>query len=385
MPIIDLDAISTEDLRRRLSSKYQVFDADVIPAWVAEMDFPLAPPVAAALHAAIDRSDTGYRSGIGMADALVDFAMRRWSWEIAPDHVVVVPDVLSGLTQALALLTEPGSAVVLNTPIYPPFFPTISKAAAREVVDVPLIAGADGRYDWDLERMAEAFARPEVGAFLLCSPHNPTGSVPSRETLAVIGDLAAAHDVLVIADEIHAPLALPGAAHIPYLSVAGPDARAVSLISASKAWNLPGLKCAQMVGTDRVASRLSRGVPLDVIYGTGHLGIIAGVAAFRDGEPWLDEVIGILDGNRRLLVDLLREAAPEARYVPPEASYLAWIDFRRYPLGDDPAAIFVKEARVALSPGPTYGPSGRGFARLNFATSPTILREIVSRLGTVFQ
>jgi cystathionine beta-lyase len=385
VPSFDVDAISLTDLRQRQSAKYQAYDPDVIPAWVAEMDFPLAPPIARALHDAIDRSDTGYRSGKGMAEALIDFAARRWNWTIESDQIVVVPDVLAGLVQTLEWLTEPGSSVVLNTPIYPPFFSAVKHVAHRGIVDVPLNRSSEGAYSWDLVAMEEAFARPEVSAFLLCSPHNPTGSVPSRDVLETIQALAVEHDVLVISDEIHGPLTLPGATHVPYLSVAAGDAQAVTLTAASKAWNLPGLKCAQIVGSGRTGPVLQRRVPLEVIYGTGHLGIIAGVAAYRDGGPWLDEVVGILDGNRRLVAKLLTEFLPLAGYVPPDASYLAWIDFREYDAGDDPSARFLEEARVALSPGPTFGAQGVGFARLNFATSPAILREIVGRLGGVFQ
>jgi cystathionine beta-lyase len=384
MPIIDVDAIDLTALRERLSAKYQVYPADVIPAWVAEMDFPLAPPVAEALHAAIDRSDTGYRSGQGLADALVDFAERTWRWRLDTGRVTLVPDVLTGLAQALALLTRPGDGVIINPPVYPPFFSTVRDVSGRMLVEVPMAVDERGRYDWDLDALAEAFSRPEVTAYVLCNPHNPTGSVASPSTLGVIADLARTHGVVVIADEIHAPLVLPGAQHTPYLAVAGDQADAVALVSASKAWNLPGLKCAQLVATSATADRMAR-MPLEVTYGTGHLGVIAAVAAYRHGEPWLAEVVGIIDGNRRLLADLLAEHLPAARYVPPDASYLAWIDFRPYGLGDDPAAVILERGRVALSPGPTYGTGGAGFARLNLATSPAILREMVGRIATVVQ
>jgi cystathionine beta-lyase len=384
MPIIDVDAIDLTALRERLSAKYQVYPADVIPAWVAEMDFPLAPPVAEALHAAIDRSDTGYRSGQGLADALVDFAERTWRWRLDTGRVTLVPDVLTGLAQALALLTRPGDGVVVNPPVYPPFFSTVRDVSGRMLVEVPMAVDERDYYDWDLDGLAQAFARPDVTAYVLCNPHNPTGSVASPQTLGAIADLARAHGVVVIADEIHAPLVLPGAQHTPYLAVAGDQADAVALVSASKAWNLPGLKCAQLVATSATADRVAR-MPLEVTYGTGHLGVIAAVAAYRHGEPWLAEVVGIIDGNRRLLADLLAEHLPAARYVPPDASYLAWIDFRPYGLGDDPAAVILERGRVALSPGPTYGTGGAGFARLNLATSPAILREMVGRIATVVQ
>jgi cystathionine beta-lyase len=209
-------------------------------------------------------------------------------------------------------------------------------------------------------------------------------AIRRRSTLSAIAGLAAQHGVLVVSDEIHGPLVLPGSAHVPLMSVAGDDAHAVVLVSASKAWNLPGLKCAQMVGTASTARAIA-GLPLEVTYGTGHLGAIAAVAAYRDGGAWLGDVVSVLDGNRHLLADLLTEHLPLARYVPPQASYLAWLDMRAYDLGPDPAAVILERGRVALSSGRTFGTGGEGFARLNFATSPTILAEIVRRMGVVVQ
>lgn len=385
MPAFDVDSIDLAALRGRLSAKYQYYEADVIPAWVAEMDFPLAAPVAQALHAAIDRSDTGYRSAIGLADALVHFASERWDWYISPERVTAIPDVLTGVAQSLVLLTEPGDGVVVNTPVYPPFFSTVRDVSRRRLVDVPMLRHDDGTYDWDLAGLDAAFARPDVTAFVMSNPHNPTGSVPSRETLAAIVERAAAHDVLIVSDEIHGPLALPHRPHVPLLTVAPDDVNAVVLVSASKAWNLPGLKCAQLVATARTAPVLAARLPLEVTYGTGHLGAIAATVAYREGGDWLDHVIAILDRNRLLVGDLLVEHLPRARYAAPDASYLAWIDFGGYDLGDDPSAAFRDRGRVALSPGPTYGPGGAGYARLNFATSPAILHEIVRRLASVVQ
>ena len=385
MPIIDLDAISLDALRERQSAKYQVFPADVIPAWVAEMDFPMAPPIAAALHAAIDRSDTGYRSATGLAESLVSYAERTWGWTIPAARVIAVPDVLTGVAQSLVHLTAPGDGVVVTPPVYTPFFSTIQDVAGRTVVNVPLTALPDGSYDWDVAALEEAFARPDVTAFVMSNPHNPTGTVPTREVLAAIARAAAVHDVLVVSDEIHGPLVLPGAEHVPFMSVVEDDANAVILVSASKAWNLPGLKCAQMVGTARTAPLLAERMPMEATMGTGHLGVIAAIAAYDEGQPWLDEVRSILDSNRALLATLLAEHLPRARYVPPQASYLAWLDLRDYGVTEDPAAAVLQRGRVALNSGPTYGAGGDGFARLNFATSPAILAEIVRRMAGVFQ
>lgn len=293
--------------------------------------------------------------------------------------------MLSGITHSLRILTNPGDGVIVTPPVYPPFFPVVRDVAQRTLVEVPLARDEAGRFDFDLVALAEAFASSDVAAFVMSSPHNPTGTVPSRQTLEAIAALAAEHDVVVIADEIHAPLVLPGAVHVPYLTVAGHDARAVSVVSASKAWNLPGLKCAQLIGSTAVAERLKRTLPFEVGFGIGHFGVLATVAAYRDGGEWLDDVRTVLDGNRVLLRDLLEARMPSARYVLPEATYLAWLDLSDCGLGDDPAEALLERGRVALSAGPAFGSEGRGWARLNFATSPALLREIVGRIASVVQ
>lgn len=381
MTEFDVEAIDLTVLRDRQSIKYRAYGADVIPAWIAEMDFPLAEPISRALHDAIDRSDTGYPSGMGLREAFSEFAARTWQWDVPAARVIGVPDVLSGVEWAIRLLTAPGDGVVINTPVYPPFFSTIRDIVERTIVEVPLARSADGAYSLDLPALAEAFARPDVTALLLCSPHNPTGTVPSRAELEQIASLAHEYGVVVIADEIHAPLVLAGAQHTPYLSVAGADANAVALVAASKAWNLPGLKCAQLVATERTAPIMRDGLPKEVVYATGHLGVIATVTAYREGDPWLQQVLGILDRNRILLGELLAAHVPRAGYVMPEASYLAWVDLRAYDVGDDPSERLLKQARVALNAGPTFGPGGAGHVRLNMATSPAILTQIVERIG----
>lgn len=379
----DPQAVDLDVLRTRLSAKYQTYPADVLPLWIAEMDYPLAAPVADALHAAIDRSDTGYRSGIGVAEALADFAARTWDWSVPPERVVVLPDVLTGVAQTLLALTAPGDGVVINPPIYPPFFSTVGQVAGRRVVEVPMRQDGTGGYVLDLEHLATAFARPDVTAYVLCSPHNPTGSVPTADELAVVAELAARHGVLVIADEIHAPLTLPGARHVPYLTVASDDVPAVSLVSASKAWNLPGLKCAQLVATGTAHRPLATRLPMEALFGTGHLGAIAAVAAYREGRAWLDDVLAVIDTNRGLLATLLVERLPAARYTPPAATYLAWLDLSAYEAGDDPAKVLLRQGRVALSGGLPFGTGGVGHARLNLATSAAVLTEAVDRMAAV--
>lgn len=381
MSVFDIDAISLASLRLRTSAKWRTYEPDVIPAWVAEMDFPLAEPITAALHEAIDRSDAGYRWIGELPDSLASFARATWGWDLNPDHVVVLPDVLTGVAQTILALTGLGEGVVVNTPVYPPFFTTVRDICGRELVDVPLLRDTVGHYELDLEGLAAAFVRPEVTAYLLCSPHNPTGLTPSADTLAAIAELALIHGVAVIADEIHGPLAHPGTVHTPFLSVSSSDLTAVSLISASKAWNIAGAKCAQVVaGSTRVMDIMSERVPLEVTYATGHFGVIASIAAYRDGGPWLEQVRAQIATNSHAVHEHVAASLPSIQYVPPTSSYLAWMDFSASGIAGDPSEFILERARVAVSAGPTFGAGGEGFIRLNLGTTPSILAEILARL-----
>ena len=371
---------SQEHLRLRQSAKWRAFDEEIVPAWVAEMDFVLAEPISHVLADAISRSDTGYAWTSDLGVALASFAQQRWHWAIDPDCVIPVADVLTGVGQVLLALTQPGEAVVITSPVYPPFFSTVSKVAHREVVDVPLVVEGD-RYTFDRDAMKAAFSRPDVTAFLACSPHNPTGRVFDHEELMFISSLAKEHSVLVVSDEIHAPMTHHGYTFIPYLTVAG-DAPAVSVVSASKAWNIAGLKCAQVVSNSKqLHSILHERIPLEVQHGAGHLGVLAAQAAYFEGAPWLDEMLTHLGQQKTLLRSLLQEKIPEIQMTEPEASYLAWLDCRALGLTQDPAAFFMDRAKVALNSGPTFGPTGAGFARLNFATSPEILTLVIDRMA----
>ena len=361
-----------QTLRRRRSSKWVEHPPDVLPAFVAEMDVALAPPVRDALVEAIELGDLGYTEAGGLFEAFASFAGRRFGATPDPARMRLVPDVVAGLVEVLRVLTAPDDAVVTTPPMYPPFFGAIPEAG-RRAVEVPLAGD-----ELDLDALGAAFAAG-ARAFLLCNPYNPTGGVLDRARLEEIADLAARHDVLVIADEIHAPLTLPGATHIPFWALG--DSRSVVLASASKAFNTPGLKCAVAVaGSDAVAGELDR-LPEEVRYRAGLLGVIGSQAAFEHGDAWLDDLLAALDANRRRLGALLAEQMPEVAYRPPRAGYLAWLDCRGLGLGDDPAAAFLERGRVALQPGVAFGPQGRGFARLNIGTSDELLSEAVRRMA----
>lgn len=377
----DFPIDSLAQLRLRKSAKWQVFGTDVIPAWVAEMDFTLAEPIAAVLHDAIQRSDTGYAWTGEVGEALGVFSATRWNWIIDSQCVIPVGDVLTGVGHALIAKTKPGDSVVINSPVYPPFFTTITNVAHRNVVDVPL-AWDGSRYTLDQEKMEEAFSRNDVTAFLMCTPHNPTGRVFDRSEMQFIAELANKHQVFVVADEIHAPITHLGNEFIPYLSVAG-EGPAVSVISASKAWNIAGLKCAQVVSNSaQLYGTLIERIPLEVQHSAGHLGALAAVAAYTQGAPWLDTMLAHLETQSALLGTLLRGQLPDVTFTAPQASFLAWLDCRSLNLEIDPAEHFLTQAHVALNSGPSFGPGGAGFVRLNFATSPQILGEIVARMAS---
>jgi cysteine-S-conjugate beta-lyase len=368
--LIDL---SLERLRRRRSGKWSRYPPDVLPAWVAEMDFPLAAPVKRALLEAIELDDCGYPAPGELGGAFAEFALRRHGWEVDPAAVSPSPDVVGALTATLIEIARPGERVVLNTPVYHPFFAVVEEAGC-ELVEVPL-AGAE----LDVDEVDRAFAGG-ARALLLCSPHNPTGSVPSRAQLEAIAESAARHGAWVLADEIHAPLILPGTEHVPFLTVSeAARQRGIAFWSASKAFNLAGLRCAEMVTASAEAAAVVARLPVSATH-CGHLGAIGSIAAFREGGGWLGEVLAVLDHNRSLLTRLLAERLPEVGYEPPRAGYLAWLDFRSLGLGPDPSQAILERGRLALSPGPQFGPQGAGFARLNLGTSPALVEAAVERI-----
>jgi cystathionine beta-lyase len=376
-----VEEISLAELRQRTSAKWRTHPPDVLPLPVAEMDFPLAGPVAEALHAAIRRSDLGYaRPSPELAEALAGFAARRWGWQVDPAQVTLAPEVGVAVVEVLRLLVGPGDRVVINPPVYDSFFPWVAEVGCR-LVEVPLAQTGDG-WALDLDAMQAAF-QDGARVHLLCSPHNPTGTVHQRQDLERLAALAARYGVTVLADEIFAPLVLAGRTHHPFVSVSPEAARhGVVFASASKAWNLAGLKCAAVVTADAATRRLMRRLPEELPWRVGHLGVLGSIAAFQDGEPWLEEVLGVLDHHRRYLAELLAARLPAIRYRPPDASYLAWLDCTALGLGDDPSAVFLARGRVALSPGPSFGRPGVGHVRLNMGTSRQILAAAVDRMAS---
>ncbi len=298
---------------------------------------------------------------------------------MSPERVVIVNDVMGGVSESLRTLTHADDGVVIMPPVYPPFFEIVA-LAQRRIVEVPLLSGDRYAIDWNALEMA--FSR-DARCLLMCHPHNPVGRVFTRTELERLAQLAQQYGVLVISDEIHAPLVYSGATHVPFAAVADPlGLDTVTLMSASKGWNIAGLKCAQMIASSERVHVQFKQLPVDVTDRIGHLGVIATAAAYEHGQPWLRETLALLETNRRLVATLLAKHLPQIGYRQPEATYLAWLDCRALPFGDDPAQAFIERARVALSRGLEFGEAGRGFARLNFATSSAIVAEAIARMAS---
>jgi cystathionine beta-lyase len=377
-----IDRITVEDLRRRGGVKWTRGGPEVLGAFVAEMDFGTAPAVETALRDLIARQDYGYlppAAGDALAGACSGWLADRFGWHVDPVRIRPLPDVIKGLELAIAMFSRPGSPVILPTPAYMPFL-SVPPLLGREIIQVPM-AGQDGRMTLDLDGIAAAY-RAGGHLLVLCSPCNPAGRVYTRDELLAVEAVVERFGGRVFADEIHAPLCYPGHQHVPYASISAAAAgHAVTATSASKGWNLPGLKCGQLIlSSDADAQRWEAGGRM---YGRGASGpgVRANTAAYTAGREWLAEVVAYLDGSRALLADLVAEHLPGVRYRPPEGTYLAWLDCRDTGLGDSPGEFFLEKAGVLMNDGPAFGAAGHGCVRLNFGTPRPVLTEIVRRMG----
>ena len=382
---MNVEAEPLEILRHRTSVKWTQYPLEVLPLFVAEMDYPLAPGLSRVLHERIAASDSGYVGSPGELPAVfADFAERRWGWRPGLGGIRTTTDVSVAIVETLRQAIRPGDGVVITTPVYPPFVDFIAEAGGV-VVDVPLLGATDrpSGYALDLDGIDRAFAAG-ARAMLLCHPHNPLGLIHPAEDLEAVAASAARHDVLVISDEIHAPLVHTGQSFTPFLSISdAARAQTVTVTSASKGFNLAGFKCALMIAESPTAVALLDAMSFEVGARTSILGLHASVAAFRDDEEWLDGAIAAIQTSSGLLASLLAAALPDVGYRPPRAGFLAWLDFRALGWGDDPAGRILDEAKVALVPGLDFGAAGAGFARLNLACSPEALAEAIERIAMI--
>ena len=369
-------------LRARGSFKWTAPGPDGFGAAVAEMDFGAAPAILDALAGLSADANFGYLPQFladELAAACAEFAKRRYGWDVDPALIHHVPDVLKALEIAITHFSRPSSPVILPTPAYMPFL-SLPGFLSREIIQVRMIDDA-GFFTLDLDAIEDAF---RAGGHLLifCNPYNPLGRVFTVQEMAQLTEVVDRHHGRVFADEIHGPLVYPGLRHIPYASTSGAAAsHTLTATSASKAWNLPGLKCAQVILTNSPDRQRWEEMGFFAAHGASNPGVVANIAAFRHGEPWLDEVLDYLDDSRRLLADLLRRHLPQVRYRPPDGTYLAWLNCTAMDLPGSPGALVTERARVTVVDGPAFGAGGPGAFRLNFATPRPILTEMVERIA----
>jgi cystathionine beta-lyase len=374
------DDVDVDRLRRRRTVKWTLYGPDVLAAWVAEMDFDVAPVVRAAILEAVAREDFGYVEAdlSALTSACAAFLESEHGWHVAPNRIFPIADVLGGITAALNVFVEPRTPVALLTPAYPPFFEVIEltgrPAIAVPLVDGPLQAGID------LDAVDGAL-RSGARALLLCNPHNPTGRAFTRDELGALAAVVDRHGARVIADEVHAPLVYASGAHVHYAGVSEMTAaHTITVTSASKAFNVAGLKCAQVIASNHDDATRWRALQVHEVPGPTPIGIAASTAAYAEGREWLHDLVAYLDGNRRALVDLLAAELPGVRCHLPEATFLAWLDCAALDL-DDPARCFLDRGRVAVSDGPPFGPGCEQHVRVNFATSRALLERIVAGMA----
>jgi cystathionine beta-lyase len=368
-------------LRARRTNKWHKFPPDVLPAWVADMDFGIAPSIADALARLTRDQEYGYaaRDGV-LAAAFVRRMERRFGWHTDPADTLAIGDLVQASFSSVMAFSEPGDAILLQLPSYPPFMRAIEDTGRRLIPNLMRDSGTHWVLDLD---SYEAAPDPCLRILIFCHPQNPTGRAFSRAELEAVADFVIRHDLVVVSDEIHADIVYPGNKHIPLASL-HPDIaeRTITITSATKSFNIPALRCAVMhFGGPALKDRFERRIPSRLLGSPGVTGVDATVAAWDDGQPWLNEVLAQLRANRDWLAATLAADLPGVTMRLPEATYLAWLDCRALELPCPAGQFFLDQARVGLNFGETFGADYPGFARLNFATSPAILKEIVGRMA----
>jgi cystathionine beta-lyase len=381
----DFYLVPLAELRTHKSEKWRAFPKNVLPLPVAEMDFPVAEPIRRTLIEMVNKSDLGYLGAIPeMGPAFSSFATERFGWTPDPSQIRIAADVGVGIVEVLRVITNYGDKILINSPVYPNFW-TWANETHLEIVDVQLtrveeeVNGSPWLLDWD---GIEAAYKSGIKVHLICNPHNPLGRVYTKSELERLVDLAVAHNVIIISDEIHSPLTFSEQKFTPFLSLsAAAQSVGITVTAASKGWNIAGLKCAIIVTEDQAMHERLQAIAPATHYRASLLGAFATVAAFSEGQPWLDKLMVQLDSNRKLVASLVAEKLPRAKMNMPHCSYLAWIDFSAYDIGDDPAGYLVERAQVAFVPGVRFGESFSHYVRFNFATSPEIITEAINRVA----
>jgi cystathionine beta-lyase len=367
--------------RHTESNKWRKFGPDVLPLWVADMDFTSPEPVVRALRERVEHGIYGYLAEQpSFYEVVTDRLWKRYGWRVAPDAVVLLPGVIPSFNMAARALTVPGDGMLMQTPVYPPILRCPGNMGLTRDA-APLARRADGHYEPDWDAFVHAVS-PRTRLFLLCNPHNPVGRVFRREELERMAEVCARHDLVICADEIHCDLLYAGHQHLP-IATLGPEveARTITLMAPSKTFNLAGLKASIAIIPDPGLREQFVAAKADMVHGVNVLGYTALVAAYRDGQEWLDALLQYLEANRDFLAEYVRDRLPGTGMARPEGTYLAWLDCREAGIPDgDPFPFFLERARVALNDGKAFGPGGEGFVRLNFGCPRALLVEGLERM-----
>lgn len=372
------------DRRGTDSAKWRKYPLDVLPLWVADMDFRSPEPVILTLRERVEHGVYGYGWQLEVSElqeVLVDRLAKRYGWAVPPEAIVPIPGVIPGFNVACRVLATPGDGILIQTPAYPPILRVPGNVGFR-LDEAELGRRADGRSIADLDAVERAI-RPDTRVFLLCNPHNPVGRAWTAEELREMAAICLRHGLAICSDEIHCDLVFPGHSHVPIASIAPEIAeRTITLMAPSKTYNLAGLKCSMaIIPSPTLRERFVAG-RADMVQAVNILGYAAAIAAYRDGEPWLEALLRYLEGNRDHLAETVRTRLPGLAMAPPEATYLGWLDCRGAALpGNDPYTFFLDRARVALNDGSTFGRPGQGFVRLNFGCPRATLVEALDRMA----
>ncbi|MBH0117640.1 aminotransferase class I/II-fold pyridoxal phosphate-dependent enzyme [Salinibacterium sp. NG253] len=377
------NALTPELLRSRGSNKWTAPEGELLCAGVAEMDYGTAPAVLDEWAAIAERLEFGYPAesvALEMNAATAKWHREQYGWNVDAVDVHPLPDVLKGLELAILEFSKPGAPVIVPTPAYMPFL-MLPKTFGREVIESPMLRGDDGSFSLDLDDIARHFAAG-ANVFVLANPGNPTGKVFTADELSALADVADAHGARIFSDEIHSPLTLFGNKHVPLASVSDAGARvAITATSTSKAFNLPGLKCAQIILSNDADRTLWETIGWMASHGASTPGMRLNTAAYLGGEPWLGEVREYIEGNIEYARAALAELLPEARMAPMQGTYLAWLDLRAYSDEPELSEMLAEKAGIRVNGGVGYGAVGAGHIRVNLATSRPILERIIAQLA----
>ncbi len=368
------------DRRHSDSLNWNYYDEDVLPMWVADMDFRSPDPVIRALHERVEQGVFGYGCAPPeLREVIVDRLQLLYGWQVSPEALVFLPGVVTGFNLVCHAMASPGDGVLMQTPVYFPMLHAPSGAGLTND-EMELTRGPDGRYEVDFDLFEQSIT-DRTRIFMLCNPHNPIGQVFRREELVQMAEICLRHEILICSDEIHCDLVFQRSQHLPIAALAAEIAnQAITLMAPSKTFNLPGLKCSVAIVQNPELRNTLEGTHTGLVHGVNVMGYSAALAAYRDGQLWLDELLRYLEANLDFLFQYVEAHLPGICVSRPEATYLAWLSCHEAGIPGSPYEFFLREARVALNDGAMFGQGGEGFVRLNFGCPRWKLTEALDRM-----